>query len=70
MECNVMNHAVCVNETVYDSVVEVPLEASVSVAVHPQGHLPQASARLPSSLSLIKTGKSVTSLITHRGSNK
>ena len=29
MECNVMNHAVCVNETVYDSVVEVPLEADI-----------------------------------------
>lgn len=29
MECNVMSHAVCVNETVYDSVVEVPLEADI-----------------------------------------
>lgn len=50
--------------------VEVPQEASVSGAVHPQEHLQQASARLPSSLSLTKTGKSVTLHIIHRGSNK
>ena len=29
MECNAIRQAVCVNETVFDSVVEVPLEADI-----------------------------------------